>query len=58
MTLALSYERCVRTRSVASSCRACVEACPTGAITYVDADWTGLMRMRQWAGKLDVQPQA
>ena len=28
---------------------ACAEACPTGAITYVDADWTGLERMRQWA---------
>ena len=28
---------------------ACATACPTGAITYVDADWTGLDRMRQWA---------
>jgi anaerobic carbon-monoxide dehydrogenase iron sulfur subunit len=37
---------------------ACAEACPTGAITYVDADWTGLDRMRQWAGKLDNQPAA
>jgi Fe-S-cluster-containing hydrogenase component 2 len=37
---------------------ACAEACPTGAITYVDADWTGLGRMRQWAAKLDTQPQA
>jgi Fe-S-cluster-containing hydrogenase component 2 len=35
---------------------ACAEACPTGAITYVDADWTGLDRMRQWAKKLDNQP--
>ena len=25
---------------------ACASACPTGAITYVDADWTGLERMR------------
>ena len=24
----------------------CAEACPTGAITYVDASWTGLDRMR------------
>lgn len=31
---------------------ACASACPTGAITYVDADWTGLDRMREWAGKL------
>jgi hypothetical protein len=28
-----------------------VKACPTGAITYVDADWTGLERMRVWAGR-------
>jgi Fe-S-cluster-containing hydrogenase component 2 len=31
---------------------ACASSCPTGAITYVDADWTGLDRMRAWAGKL------
>jgi Fe-S-cluster-containing hydrogenase component 2 len=37
---------------------ACAEACPTGAITYVDADWTGLGKMRQWAEKLDNQPAA
>ncbi len=30
---------------------ACAEACPTGAITYVDADWTGLGKMQQWAAK-------
>jgi Fe-S-cluster-containing hydrogenase component 2 len=30
---------------------ACAAACPTGAITYIDADWTGLDRMRQWAAK-------
>ena len=30
---------------------ACAAACPTGAITYVDADWTGLEKMRQWAGR-------
>lgn len=27
----------------------CAKACPTGAITYVDADQTGLARMRAWA---------
>ena len=32
---------------------ACATACPTGAITYIDADWTGLGKMRQWAGKTD-----
>jgi Fe-S-cluster-containing hydrogenase component 2 len=37
---------------------ACAAACPTGAITYVDADWTGLGRMRQWAGKTDTNPAA
>ena len=30
---------------------ACVEACPTEAITFVDANWTGLDRMREWAGR-------
>ena len=35
---------------------ACAKACPTGAITYVDADWTGLGRMRQWAGRTDTNP--
>jgi Fe-S-cluster-containing hydrogenase component 2 len=29
----------------------CAKACPTGAITYVDASWTGLEKMRAWAGK-------
>jgi len=37
---------------------ACAAACPTGAITYVDADWTGLERMKQWAAKVGNQPQA
>ena len=32
---------------------ACVKAFPTAAITYVDADATGLDKMRQWAGKTD-----
>ena len=27
----------------------CVEACPTSAITYVDAGSTGTSRMRSWA---------
>jgi len=30
---------------------ACARACPTAAITYVDADATGLERMRAWAQK-------
>jgi Fe-S-cluster-containing hydrogenase component 2 len=25
---------------------ACAKACPTGAITYIDANWTGLDKMR------------
>jgi len=37
----------------------CAKACPTDAITYVDADWTGLGRMRDWADKTATeQPQA
>ncbi|MHC8509846.1 MAG: 4Fe-4S dicluster domain-containing protein [Rhodospirillales bacterium] len=31
----------------------CAKACPTDAITYIDANWTGLDRMKQWAGKTD-----
>ncbi len=30
---------------------ACASACPTEAITYVDADATGLARMREWASR-------
>ena len=30
---------------------ACAKACPTAAITYVDADQTGYERMRAWAAK-------
>ena len=30
---------------------ACAKACPTQAITYVDAEWTGLDKMRAWASK-------
>ena len=37
---------------------ACAAACPTAAITYIDADWTGLDKMRQWAGKTNTQPRA
>jgi Fe-S-cluster-containing hydrogenase component 2 len=37
---------------------ACANACPTGAITYVDADWTGLEKMRKWAAATDTQPRA
>jgi Fe-S-cluster-containing hydrogenase component 2 len=32
---------------------ACAAACPTAAITYVDANWTGLDRMRAWAQRTD-----
>ena len=37
---------------------ACAAACPTAAITYVDAEWTGLDKMRQWAGKTNTQSRA
>ena len=37
---------------------ACVEACPTGAIAYIDANMTGLDRMRAWAAKTDAGLQA
>lgn len=37
---------------------ACAKACPTGAITYVDADWTGLERMRTWAARHPAQPRS
>ncbi|MEM7120537.1 MAG: 4Fe-4S dicluster domain-containing protein [Pseudomonadota bacterium] len=36
----------------------CAKACPTEAITYVDANWTGLDKMRQWADKTDNSAQA
>ena len=36
----------------------CAEVCPTDAITYVDANWTGYDRMRQWAASTDNQPNA
>ena len=31
----------------------CATACPTDAITYIDANWTGLERMRVWAQRTD-----
>ena len=37
---------------------ACASACPTAAITYIDADTTGLDRMRAWAAKTDNTAQA
>ena len=36
----------------------CATACPTDAITYIDADWTGLDKMRSWAAKTDAGVQA
>ena len=33
----------------------CVTACPTSAITYIDADSTGIDRMRHWAQKTFVE---
>ena len=37
---------------------ACASACPTQAITYVDAEWTGLDKMRAWAAKTDTGARA
>jgi len=37
---------------------ACVKACPTQAITFVDADWTGYDKMREWAERTDTQSSA
>ena len=37
---------------------ACASACTTAAITYIDADTTGLDRMRAWAAKTDNAAQA
>src|SRR3989338_7121293 len=37
---------------------ACAEACPTAAITFVDANWTGIDKMKQLADKLGNQPSA
>ena len=37
---------------------ACADACPTGAITFIDANWTGLSKMEQWAHKLGNQTSA
>ena len=32
MSLELDFHRCVRSRSPAAGCRACADACPTGAV--------------------------
>ncbi len=37
---------------------ACAKACPTGAITYIDADWTGLDKMRAWAARANTPATA
>ncbi len=37
---------------------ACAEACPTGAITFIDANWTGIDKMKAWADKLGNQAAA
>jgi len=37
---------------------ACVEVCPTPALSYIDAETTGTERMRQWAAKTDAANQA
>jgi Fe-S-cluster-containing hydrogenase component 2 len=36
----------------------CAKACPTDAITYIDANWTGLDRMRAWAQRTDAGARA
>ena len=36
----------------------CATACPTDAITYIDANWTGLERMRAWAQRTDAGASA
>jgi Fe-S-cluster-containing hydrogenase component 2 len=37
---------------------ACATACPTDAITYIDANLTGLEKMRAWASKTDTGARA
>jgi len=32
---------------------ACATACPTDAISYIDANATGMDKMRAWAAKTD-----
>lgn len=36
----------------------CAKACPTEAIVFVDANWTGLEKMRSWAEKTDAGQHA
>jgi Fe-S-cluster-containing hydrogenase component 2 len=33
-------------RAIPYTCTQCAEVCPTDAITYVNADWTGYARMQ------------
>jgi carbon-monoxide dehydrogenase iron sulfur subunit len=50
-------DRCVGCKVCTIACpfgtvnynKACAEACPTEAITFIDADSTGYNRMRKWA---------
>ena len=37
---------------------ACVKACPTDAIIYMDVEQAGFGKMRQWAAKTDTAAQA
>jgi len=36
----------------------CAKACPTDAITYVDANWTGYERMKKWAVTTNAEASA
>ena len=36
----------------------CVKACPTDALSYIDANMTGLERMRNWAARTDAGASA
>ena len=49
---------CVQKCDLCGGEPACAEACPTGAITYIDANWTGLDKMQAWASKLGNQATA
>ena len=49
---AVNYERQTKAVVKCDLCGGdprCAEACPTDAITYVDEEWTGYERMRQYA---------
>ncbi len=50
----VNYDRVTKTVVKCDLCGGdpeCAKACPTEAITYVDANWTGLDKMRAWAAK-------